>query len=368
MVAMGVVITPEYVPQEYQIYLIAFANLLIALAFNTIGIRLLPKLNKVMVVFLNAAAFIMFLILLIKAHPKASAYDALIKVVNKTGWSSNGYVFILGFLPGILTVCLPDASAHLAEEIPEPERSIPLVMFATSLLNAGAGLIMCITLVFCTVAPENLAEPLGGMPIFQIAKDAWDNFGWIIVVAVFMIIVPLNGTIAIMTGSSRLLWAFAKCNGIPGSISQQIGHTNQRLKVPVNAVSATSLLAALLALLVFGPTTVLNGIFGCSVINMSVSYFFPILFMAMKDRKDLPEGRYFNMGRFGPFVNIATLCWLALTLVAVSLPMYRPVTTTSMNWAPVVFLGLLLVALVNWFAVKGTYKVPKPLHVEHLHG
>lgn len=366
MVAMGVVITPDYVPQEYQVFLVAFANIVLAWAFNLIGIKWLPHLTKFMVFFLNGSAFLIFVVLLAKANPKQSAYDALIKVINETGWSSDSYVFLLGFLPGMLTVCLPDASAHMAEEVPRPERTVPLVMFATSVLNAVSGFIMCITLAFCTVAPDNLAAPLGGMPIFQIAKDAWNNFGWIITMGVIMVIVPLNGTISIMTGGSRLLWSFSKHNGIAGA--QWVGHTNGNLQVPVNAVLATGSLATLLSLLLFGPSTVLNAIFGCSKLTNGISYFIPIFFMAMKSRKELPEGRYFNLGKYGPFINILGLCWLALSLTGVSLPTYYPVTTTNMNWSTTVFAGLFLLALGNWCVVRGVYKVPRPLHVESLHG
>jgi len=366
MAAMGIIITPDFIPHEYQVFLVAFANIVLAWVFNLIGIKWLPHLNKFMVFFLNASAFFIFVVLLAKANPKASAYDALIKVVNKTGWSSDGFVFLLGFLPGMLTVCLPDASAHMAEEVPRPERAVPLVMFATSVLNALSGFIMCIALVFCTVAPENLAAPLGGMPIFQIAKDAWNNFGWIIAVGVIMVIVPLNGTISIMTGGSRLLWSFAKHNGIAGG--QFIGRTNETLQVPVNAVLATGSLATLLSLLVFGPSTVLNGIFGCSKLTNGISYFIPILLMARKNRKELPEGRYFNLGKYGPFINILGLCWLVLSLTGVSLPTYYPVTTSNMNWSTTVFAGLFLLAIGNWFIVRDSYKVPRPLHVEALHG
>lgn len=366
IVAFGRLVSSSYPGAEYQVYLIALANVILALTLNIIGIKILPGINKFMVVFLNASAFYMFVVFLAKAQPKVSAYDAFIKVVNETGWSSNGLVFLLGFLPGLLTVCLPDAAAHMAEEIPRPERTIPLVMFATSLLNAVAGFIMVIALIFCTIAPENLLEPVGGMPIFQIAKDAWDNQGWVITVALIMIIVPLNGAISIMTGGSRLLWAFSKHGGIVGG--KFIGHTNAKLQVPINAVTATAVLAALLSLLVFGPSTVLNGIFGSSGICLSVSYFPPIYFMLTRHGKSLPEKRYFNLGRWGRVVNAGALCWISLATVMLSFPVYRPLTTTNMNWAAPVFAGLCLLAMINWVFVRHTYDVPKPLFIESLHG
>ena len=78
---------------------------------------------------------------------------------------------------------VPDAASHMAEEVPNPERTIPLVMFATTCLNALGGLIMVFAIIFCTTHPENLLAPLGNQAALQLAVDAWDNKGWVITVA-----------------------------------------------------------------------------------------------------------------------------------------------------------------------------------------
>jgi amino acid transporter len=357
--AFANLVVPNYLAKSYHVFLISTANAVLAIVINVLAVKLLHGLNKTMIVLFNAAAFYIFVVLLVKAQPKVSAYDALVKVVNETGWSSDGFVFLCGFLPGLLTVCLPDASAHLAEEIPQPQRNVPIVMFFTACLNAITGFVMVIALAFCTVAPENLMEPLAGVPILQIAKDTWDNHGWVITVAIIMLLVPLNGAIAITTGGSRLLWAFAKCGGILGG--RRLGNTNVKLQVPANAVCATAILALLLSLLLFGPTTVLNGIFGSSGICMAVSYFLPILFMLLTDRKTFDERRHFNFGKWGRLINIAALVWLVVTVVSLSLPLYSPVTMGNMNWAGVVFLGLVVLLMGNWVTVKDSYTIPKPL-------
>uniref|UniRef100_A0A8H7N6H3 Uncharacterized protein n=1 Tax=Bionectria ochroleuca TaxID=29856 RepID=A0A8H7N6H3_BIOOC len=335
--AFANLVVPTYLAKSYHVFLISTANAVLAIVINVLAVKLLHGLNKTMIVLFNAAAFYIFVVLLVKAQPKVSAYDALVKVVNETGWSSNGFV----------------------EEIPQPQRNVPIVMFFTACLNAITGFVMVIALAFCTVAPENLMEPLAGVPILQIAKDTWDNHGWVITVAIIMLLVPLNGAIAITTGGSRLLWAFAKCGGILGG--RRLGNTNVKLQVPANAVCATAILALLLSLLLFGPTTVLNGIFGSLGICMAVSYFLPILFMLLTDRKTFDERRHFNLGKWGRLINIAALVWLVVTVVSLSLPLYSPVTMGNMNWAGVVFLGLVVLLMGNWVAVKDSYTIPKPL-------
>lgn len=50
--------------------------------------------------------------------------------VNDTGYSSNGFVFLAGMLNGAYAVGTPDCVSHLAEEIPNPRRNIPLAIGA----------------------------------------------------------------------------------------------------------------------------------------------------------------------------------------------------------------------------------------------
>lgn len=49
---------------------------------------------------------------------------------NGTGYSSNGFVFLAGMLNGAYAVGTPDCVSHLAEEIPNPKRNIPLAIGA----------------------------------------------------------------------------------------------------------------------------------------------------------------------------------------------------------------------------------------------
>lgn len=365
-VSFGVVVTKTYVPEMYQIYILAAATMLFALLLNTWGVRLLPGINKFMVIFLNATGFFVFVVLLAKAAPKNSAHDAFLKVVNETGWSSDGFVFLLGFLPGLITMSVPDAASHMAEEIPHPERTVPLVMFATTAMNAVGGMVMILTLIFCTIRPENLLTPIAGQPAVQLVLDAWDNQGWLVTVTIILVIMNGNAALALLTGGSRLLWAFARTGGLRYGIF--FGRTSVELQVPTIAICASALISALLALLVFGPVTVLHGIFGCSIVCLNISYCVPIYFMLRKGRKSLPEARHFNLGLAGPIINILSLAWLILTEVTLVLPIYYPVTTSNMNWAIAVFVGLAGAVLANWYVVRKVYEIPKPIYVESLHG
>lgn len=363
--SMGAVAT-GYIPQQWHIYLLGVASVVVASALNTVWIRILPALTKFMVFFVNIVAIFIFITLLAKTHPKASAKSVFVDVVNETGWSSDGLVFLIALLPGVSLISLFDGAAHLAEELPRPDKQVPQVMILTNILNAISVIVMLIVLLFCLTHPETLLEPIAGLPIIQLCWDAWPSVGFVTTVALCYSIVQILACMSILFASSRLFWSFAKTGAFP--FSRWMSQVDRRFKVPANAVNVTAVLASLITLLVLGSSTVLNALFGSAVILMAIAYSTPIILLLLKGRSVLPESRSFSLGRLGPVVNVMALCWIALISVFLSFPIYKPVTADTMNWAAPFALGCLALVLVNWFFCKKSYRLLHGLYVEGLHG
>lgn len=66
---------------------------------------------------------------------------------NDTGYSSNGFVFLAGMLNGAYAVGTPDCVSHLAEEIPNPKRNIPLAIGAQ--MSIGFITALAYTIAIC---------------------------------------------------------------------------------------------------------------------------------------------------------------------------------------------------------------------------
>lgn len=60
----------------------------------------------------------------------------------------------------------------------------------------------------------------------------------------------------------------------------------------------------------------------------------------------------FSLGRFGPFINAATIVWIALAVVLFCMPTAIPVAAPTMNYASVVFSFFALISIV-WYIVSG---------------
>ncbi|KAL3493983.1 hypothetical protein BJX62DRAFT_234841 [Aspergillus germanicus] len=203
---------------------------------------------------------------------------------------------------------------------------------------------MVIALIFCTTHPENLTAPLVGHPILQICWDAWPNKGYVITICLIYWATSLNALTSMLAGCSRLIWSFTKLGCLP--CKGWFSYVHPTLQVSTNAVYFSAVLTILFSLLVFGPITVLNGLFGSATPCFSISYALPIG-MTLENRVRLPAQRYCNLSVFGTAVNALALVWIVISMTFASFPTYLPVTSDTMNWAPCFFGVVLALSLGN---------------------
>lgn len=75
-------------------------------------------------------------------------------------------------------------------------------------------------------------------------------------------------------------------------------------------------------------------------------------------RKEPLPARQFSLGRWGIAINIAALCYLAPLFVFAFFPAAVPVNPTTMNWAVVMFFGIIGFAVVYYFTIGHKHYVP----------
>lgn len=348
----------DYKPEAYHTFLVSVALAVVGVILNVWLFRWYPHVPKFMVWFINASTIYVLVTLLVRAVPKTSAHDVFVTVVNQTGWTSDGVVFLLNFLPGCVALGCFDTAAHMAEEMEQPHKQVPQVMVGATVLCAVTAIPMIVVFLFCTVKPENLLNPLGGQPVFQVFIDGFRS-DMLLVVALITYLSACPATIA--TGS-RLIWSFAKHGGLP--FPSWIGYVDPEVQIPVNAVYLTAIASSLISLLVFGPTTVLNGVFGAAAVCFFFSYGLPIWLLICRGRGLLPKQRYFSLGKLGLPLNLLTVCWQVLSVVFLCFPLYQPVTTTNMNWASVCAMVGFVIFAINWVVyAKKHYRSPTRLFV-----
>lgn len=121
-------------------------------------------------------------------------------------------------------------------------------------------------------------------------------------------------------------------------------------QIPTNAVVLTSVLLGLLGLINIGSTSAFNAVVSLAVFGLEVSYLVPICFLLYRRvmcAQSLTPGPW-SMGRYGAWVNVLSICFLAFTCIFLLFPPYQPVTVENMNYASLVFGGVCIFSGAYW--------------------
>lgn len=347
IIALIIACNENFVAQAWHTYLIYIGAVLFALTMNLPLFKIYPYCLNGLVPFINCGALFILITLLVQVHHKQAASYVFTEFVNTTGWKSDGVVFFLGLLPGIASLIGFDAAAHMTLEVPNPREQVPKIIMLGTGINAIAGLPMILVYTFCTVSKDNLLAPIGGEPVVQIFVDGFQSLALTIIGCIVLIVTFMFGGTCIMTVFSRTWWSFAGEYGIP--FSGVFSQTNEKLALPVNSLIFCFFSTIALGAIQLGSSAALNAFSGALVISFYASYMIPITLLLISRRRSFPAGRYFNLGKAGPAINVVAVLWMAMMFVWLCFPTNVPVALVTMNWSSVVIVGVSFISLVNWF-------------------
>jgi choline transport protein len=119
---------------------------------------------------------------------------------------------------------------------------------------------------------------------------------------------------------------------------------------PANAVYLTSVISAILCLINLGSTLAFNIIVSLSLLGLLSTYMLSIGCVLLKRLKNepLPPARW-SLGRYGLAINAFAFCYCAFVIVFSCFPVSVPVTLETANWAPLVWVGAIVLAFVVYF-------------------
>ncbi|KAK2044209.1 amino acid permease [Colletotrichum somersetense] len=349
----------SYVPARWQGMLFYWAILVYGMAVNIWGHRLLPTANLISGV-LHGVGFLTILIVLGVMAPKNTASFVFTEFVNSSGWESDGVSWLVGLISAVYPFLGYDAACHLAEEMPNASRHVPIAMVGSVVVNGVMGLVFGTVLLFSTGPLEALLSTKTGFPFMQIFMDVTKSRAGATVLSVMIILTAVAATAAGTTSTSRTLWAFARDRATP--YDRYLSRVDKRQRIPVHCVVLVTVLQMALGFIYIGNTTAFNAILSMSIIGMYASYILPIVYMLAYGRKNLSPSDYgpFKLGpRLGPVLNVISLVWMAVVIVFSTFPSAMPVTPQNMNYSVVVLAGWLFFGVVYYLSFgKKKFEVP----------
>jgi len=310
---------------------------------NSLSTYWMEKMTKTYVIFHFAILLSCSVALLAKTKNKHDATYVFTNVEDASGWTPIGWSFLFGFLSVSWTMTDYDATAHITEEINEPEIKAPWAISLAMAFTYVLGWLFNIVLCFCMGDPaEILASPIY-QPVAQIFYNSLGKgAGIFFTVAAFIILqfVCFTATQAL----ARTVFAFSRDRLIP--FSHIWTKVNRFTGTPLYAVWISVFWCIAINLIALGSYIAIAGVFNVCAIALDWSYVIPILCKLIWGK--FTPGPW-HMGKFSPFVNAWACIWTLFVSIIFIMPTIRPVTPNNMNYA-IVFLAFILgCAAVYWF-------------------
>jgi choline transport protein len=131
--------------------------------------------------------------------------------------------------------------------------------------------------------------------------------------------------------------------------------------IPVRAVMVSFVVVSALACINLGSTTALRSISSLGAVAILSSYLVVIGCLIWRRLYGAPlPPRRWSLGKAGLAINIVAVCFILPLWFFAFWPTATPVTAETMNWASVIFMGVLSIAVVYYLA-KGRQEYDGPV-------
>ncbi|WP_375484220.1 amino acid permease [uncultured Jatrophihabitans sp.] len=349
--------------------------LVLAAVINIFSSHLLAVLNNISVWWHVAGAVAVIVILFAVPSKHASVSSVFTHTVNNTGFfgghtSGAGFILLVLPLSAILTqytITGYDASAHLSEETRSAANSAAKGIWQSILYSALGGWVLLLAFLFA-VQDEGGVTKAGGSSI-AIFEQAMSS-RWAAVVLIISTAGQFFCTVACMTSTSRMMFAFSRDRAVPGA--RYLSKLNAN-RVPVVGVITSAVIAIVLTL----PALVkvdINGapvpvaffaVVSIGVVGLYLAFAIPI-FYRWKAGTAFTVGRWTLGRKYRWMAPLAVIEIVVTSVVAMfptstgGAPWYDGFAWKFVNYTPLVVFGLLIVLEIAWqVSVKKWFTGPK---------
>ncbi|BCG85998.1 MULTISPECIES: amino acid permease [unclassified Mesorhizobium] len=319
---------------------------------NHLGIKLTAKLTDFSGYLIFFGAILIAVVCLIFAeHWDVSRLFTFHNYSGDAGggvWPSvsNAWVFALGLLLPIYTITGYDASAHTSEETIKAASSVPRAMVMSVVWSALFGYLFLAAFVLMIPNMDDAAKQ--GWNVFFWAFDQRVPSGLKEFVYLVVFIAQLLCGLATVTSASRMIFAFSRDGGLPGSAT--LAKVSPTYRTPVAAIWTASILSVLFVwgstLVSVAGTSAYTIVVSCTVIFLFLSFTVPIVLgmLAWGTPKWDKMGPW-NMGR-GVFMLFAFLSIVSMILIFI-IGIQPP-----NDWALYITVGFFILTAIVWFAFE----------------
>ncbi|KAL8692848.1 MAG: hypothetical protein Q9218_002198 [Villophora microphyllina] len=316
---------------------------------NSLSTYWMEKMTKTYVIFHIAILVTCSIALLAKCDNRHNAKYVFTDVDSTSGWSPVGFAWLFGFLSVSWTMTDYDATAHITEEISNPEIKAPWAISLAMAFTYIGGFLFNIVLCFVMGDPAQILKSPMEQPVAQIFYNVLGKGGGVFYTVCAFFIIKFV-TFTAMQSLARTVFAFSRDRLLP--FSNVWIKINPKTQTPLYAVWISVFWAIAINLIGLGSYAAIAGVFNVTAIALDWSYCIPILCKMLFGQ--FQPGPW-HMGKIGYIVNGYACLWTLFVTIIFILPTVRPVGGDTMNYA-IAFLGaILLFAAIFWYLTGKKY-------------
>ena len=323
---------------------------------NALGVKLMAMINSAGVFIELIAAVLIVIILAVNVKRGPQVF------FSTEGYGtgeSYGYlgVFLIASLASLYVMYGFDTASSLGEETVEPRKTAPKAIFRAILASfvIGGGI-----LVFAVMAAPDLADPQigassGGLQ-YIVEQVMWGPLGKVFLVCIVVAVTVC--TLAVHTAAIRLSFAMARDNALP--FGEKLATVNPKTQTPIVPAITIGVIAAFILVINIAQPKIFTVLTSIAIIMIYLAYLMvtgPMLKKRLQGEwppKDLAEGGYFTMGRWGLAVNIFAVVWgatMALNLAWPRAAVYGE--GWYYEWGAFIYIGIILGSGLLWYGLHG---------------
>lgn len=341
---------PEYTPERYQFWLCYVGCNAVPAFVNIFMARHLPAIN-VALLWLQISTWLVTIVVLcsMASQDNRNASEIFGDRENLSGWSNDGIAYLIAIGNSMYAYIGTDAAAHLAEELPSPEKVVPKAMMASVALGWVTAFPFSIVLSLVIKDKLEVINTPTGLSYLALLQQATGSRSASTVLILLFWLCFMGSCNAGYTSVSRLTWAFARDNGLP--FSPIFVNIHRTLNVPICAILLAFSFNAIWGLVFIASTTVFNAFLSSAIVFAGASYAIPQAILILRKRSNLHD-RPLKLGRLGYLVNWFSVLWMVLITIVFCLPPVLPVTRQNCSYISVLVVGLPAALVIFWVLAK----------------
>jgi amino acid transporter len=370
ILAAASIYNPEYVPTNYQTFLLATFLMIIHAFMSSAPTKWIAQINSFGSTF-NMVALVVVVIIIPAATNRTSqglprfspSSEVWGTIQNGTDWP-DGIAVLMSFIAVLWTMSGYDAPFHLAEECSNANVAAPRAIVLTSTLGGIFGWFLQLVVAYTVIDITEVIDSDLGQPFAAFLIQTMDRKVAMAVLSLTIIAGFFMGQ-GCMIAASRVTFAYARDGCFP--FSHLWAKVNTTTRTPVNAVFANATIGILLLLLIFAGDVTIGALFSVGAIAAEIAFCLPIFIRVFFVGDRFRPGPW-NLGKFSIPIGVVASAFVALMIPILNFPSVRGsnLTPEDMNWTVVVFFGPMFLVMIWWLvSARKWFKGPK-INVQHM--